>query len=66
MMDDTLLNYRIGKRGYEAYASSADWKNFQGNKMPEWEELPEAIKTHWIRAAFAIRNIPPEFFLHDN
>lgn len=36
---------------YKAYGDSADWKNFQGNKMPEWGELPDNIKKHWTEVA---------------
>lgn len=39
------------ERAYQAYGNKADWKNFQGNPMPTWEDLPENIRTYWTEAA---------------
>jgi hypothetical protein len=36
---------------YNTYAASAGNKNFQGNPMPTWDELPEAIRSHWRAVA---------------
>ncbi len=36
---------------YHAYAESSGWKNFLGNPMPLWKDLPEAIRTHWTAVA---------------
>jgi hypothetical protein len=44
----------LGQIGYEAYGEHAYWKNFQGDRMPNWEDLPDAIKLHWETAASAI------------
>lgn len=44
----------LAKVGYEAYAASSSWKNFQGNPMPQWDELPQAIRNHWQAATKAI------------
>lgn len=32
---------------YHAYCASSDWKNFRGDPCPKWDDLPEAIRTHW-------------------
>jgi hypothetical protein len=40
--------------GYEAYGDKANWKNYQGLKMPSFAELPDNIKIYWIAAAQAI------------
>lgn len=39
---------------YKAYGEHAEWKNFQGDPMPTWEELPDPIRSHWYYAAAAI------------
>jgi hypothetical protein len=35
---------------YDAYGAFTDWKNFAGNPMPHWNDLPDRIKDAW-RAA---------------
>ena len=42
------------ERAYMAYGEKAKWKNFQGNPMPKWAELPENIRTCWTAAAAKI------------
>lgn len=39
------------KEAYERYGSVTDFKNFQGNPMPKWDELPEKIQEAWKAAA---------------
>ena len=36
---------------YTSYGWSADWKNFRGEPMPQWADLPEAIREHWLVVA---------------
>ncbi len=36
---------------YRAYGESAEWKNYRGDPMPEWDELPDAIREHWSAVA---------------
>lgn len=40
-----------GKYLYEVYGDMVDFKNFQGNPMPEYEDLPDAIKEAWEAVA---------------
>jgi hypothetical protein len=47
----------IAQEAYEAYSESTGNKNFQGNEMPTWAELPEKIKTAWAVAAQAVASI---------
>ena len=49
-MDNVNIN-SLAVELYRAYGDSAEWKNFQGNKMPDWGELPEGIQKHWIEVA---------------
>jgi hypothetical protein len=35
------------KRAYKAYGASTGGKNFRGDPMPKWDELPGAIREAW-------------------
>ena len=39
----------LAKRAYKTYGKAVDFKNYQGNPMPEFDELPEKIKNAWIQ-----------------
>ena len=39
---------------YDAYGGTTDHKNYQGNPMPAWADLPPKIKAAWIAATKAI------------
>lgn len=39
--------FAVARKFYQAYGSFTDWKNFQGNPMPVWEELPLRIQLAW-------------------
>ena len=39
---------------YTAYGRKTDFKNFMGNPMPIFDELPEPIREAWIAAAGVI------------
>jgi hypothetical protein len=41
----------VAKDGYKAYGEVVDYKNYAGNPMPAWEELPEKIQEAWIAAS---------------
>lgn len=45
---------KIAQAAYAAYGESTDNKNFQGDEMPTWEDLPSAIKRAWMAAVEAI------------
>lgn len=44
-----------GKDLYHVYGGVTDFKNFQGNPMPEWEALPPKIVEAWNAVADATR-----------
>lgn len=46
-----IYSENIGQRLYEAYCESSGWKNYQGNKCPDWLDLTEAVRRHWAAAA---------------
>ena len=43
--------YEIAMEAYKAYAKITDNKNFRGDPMPEFHELPDTIKRAWEAAA---------------
>ena len=40
----------IAASAYRAYAANTGNKNFQGNPMPTWDELPRRIQIAWEAA----------------
>jgi hypothetical protein len=57
----------VAKLAYQAYAANTGGKNYQGNPMPEFDALPEAIKTAWeaairhsVRVVLAASPLVPE------
>ena len=36
---------------YRAYGDEALWKNFQGQPMPHWDQLPDHIRKSWKAVA---------------
>lgn len=42
---------------YRAYGESVEWKNYLGEPMPRWEDLPEHIRQAWKEAAEAVRTV---------
>ena len=46
-----LYSWReITASAYRAYAASTGNKNYQGNPMPAFDDLPQAIQTAWEAA----------------
>lgn len=44
----------LARVAYEAYAEHQDWKNYQGNPIPQWEEVRDDIKAAWGAAVDAV------------
>lgn len=42
---------------YEAYAEHQDWKNYQGNTIPTWDDVRQDIKDAWDAAVQAVLNV---------
>ena len=40
----------IASSAYRAYSKSTGNKNFRGEPMPEFKDLPDAIKDAWVDA----------------
>ncbi len=51
----TTENIYLAEMGYMAYAVTTDRKNYRGESMPVWENLPGLQKQAWVNAASAIR-----------
>lgn len=47
------MGMTLAEAAYEAYGEAVGWKNFRGDAMPEWHELPEVIQDAWSEAAAA-------------
>lgn len=47
----------LAEAAYTEYGEAADWKNFQGNPMPLWAELPQEIRDRWLAAAGKVRDM---------
>jgi hypothetical protein len=56
LMEPKPLTAYLAQRAYEAYGKSTNFKNFQGNPMPAWEELPEAIHQAWFASVESVKH----------
>ena len=45
----------LARIAYQAYGETTDFKNFRGEPMPEWDDLPEKIRQAWEAAAAAVQ-----------
>lgn len=43
--------YKLARLAYSAYGSHVGWKNFQGDRMPYFEDLTPTIKDAWQASA---------------
>lgn len=50
-----MITAQLAKIAFEAYKESAKGVNFAGQPIPEWKEMPDAIRKHWFAAAEAQR-----------
>lgn len=52
---EVLLPSKTPRQLYEAYCASSSWKNFRGEPCPQWDDLTEAVRTHWAAVAEAAK-----------
>ena len=38
----------LARLAYDRYGTVTEYKNYQGNPMPKWEELPAKIQEAWV------------------
>lgn len=46
----------LAKIAYDMYGKTVDYKNFQGNPMPKFDDLPQQIRKAWTNASLAVVN----------
>ena len=49
----------VAERAYQAYGNATDHRNFRGEPMPAWDDLPQTIQDAWTAAADAVLATPP-------
>jgi len=49
--DDQIV---MAKLAYAAYGQTTNFKNFQGNPMPNWDQLGDTIQAAWVSASNAV------------
>jgi hypothetical protein len=50
----------LGREAYNAYGLVTQFKNYRGEPMPAWENLPVETMSAWVAAADHIRHITSE------
>lgn len=40
----------MARAAYDAYGATTDYKNFRGEPMPTFDDLPETIRSAWVAA----------------
>lgn len=58
-----INNKSLAVELYRCYGDSADWKNYKGDKMPDYGDLPENIKKHWEEVAKYVNEIVEQHHL---
>ena len=48
------MTEHLGKVAYEAYCETRQWKSFNGDPLPRWDNVRPDIKEGWQVAARAI------------
>lgn len=44
-------SFQLAKKAYSKYALVTNFKNFRGEPMPEFDDLPELIQQAWMEAS---------------
>lgn len=52
MHTPTPAQLQSAKAAYQRYGSVTDFKNFRGDPMPEFEQLPNTIQAAWVAAVW--------------
>lgn len=55
MPDETYeQQLELGKIAFDAYSEKLNHTNHQGNRIPAWADLGDAVQAGWIAAAAAV------------
>lgn len=46
---------KLAKKAYEAHLKTVDGKNYRGEEIPKWKDLPADIKAAWRTAVAAVQ-----------
>ena len=52
--------FPLAQAAYAAYGKVVEYKNFKGDPMPEFADLPLKIQAAWIAAAEKVKDITLE------
>ena len=55
--DDVVEDAR---KFYEGYIANSDGLNFRGEPCPPWDELNDAVKSHWCATVYVARRVHAE------
>lgn len=47
----------LAEKMYKAYSAFTNNKNFMGNEMPKWVDLPDSIRGAWKASAIEAQQI---------
>lgn len=47
----------LAQIAYEVYAEHQNWKNYQGNPIPPWDQVRDDIKGAWVSAIRAVLDL---------
>ena len=45
---------QLGRTAYTAYGATTGYKNFRGEPLPQWHDLPTTIQRAWMAAGQAV------------
>ena len=54
-MGEHRENIYLANMAYLAYGQVTDHKNFRGEPMPDFDDLPDKIRSAWVNAVKAVR-----------
>lgn len=46
----------LAESAYQAYGEDAKWLTWNGKPMPQWDELNDEVRFHWIAAVTCVAN----------
>lgn len=47
----TADDLALARSMFDAYGDHADWKAWDGRPMPQWSEVNDAVRSHWVASA---------------
>lgn len=50
-----MRDEELGKLAYTAYCKAREWKSFNGDPLPHWEQQSHELRMAWCDAADAVK-----------